>query len=378
MKGYITNGICYIFPQEAAQIPEVEADVFYVQQEDYAAWVTANESLADKLVKYNYNILAVRPKPFAGHTDDDLEPAPEPTPVFGTLNLSQDAEYNISASVETDTDWTGNELYAQDENMNFVVKLIPDENDATTLVLDENYDGNIVDAEYLDANPTGTCSIYNSLTEATYENVAYSWTNGAAQKEDPELAWSVDAWEVTIGADDNIYAELSNPHSVSPIVYSSSDEGVATINESTGEVTLVAAGVTNLQASFAGDDTYEAQTVTYALTVNAAQEPQTVEYDYNMYATDDPSDTTAIESGTFTSDGVADTVEIDGDTINLVPCTITSATQGISQVGAVVYVNEDDWQYIDDTSTRVSYYDYSNDQWVQGQGYLEIATHQPE
>lgn len=80
MKGYITNGVCYIFPQEAAQIPEVEADVFYVQQEDYAAWLAANESLADKLVKYNYSLLAVRPKPFAGHTDDDLEPAPEPDP----------------------------------------------------------------------------------------------------------------------------------------------------------------------------------------------------------------------------------------------------------------------------------------------------------
>ena len=177
MKGYITNGVCYIFPQEAAQIPEVEADVFYVQQEDYAAWLAANESLADKLVKYNYNILAVKPKPFAGHTDDDLEPT---------------------------------------------------------------------------------------------------------QKADPELSWSEEAWEVTIGADDNIYAELRNPHSVSPIAYSSSDTAVATINESTGEVTLVAAGVTNLQASFAGDDTYEAQAVTYALTVNAAEQTT---YVFDIYIT---------------------------------------------------------------------------------------------
>ena len=165
MKGYITNGVCYIFPQEAAQIPEVEADVFYVQQEDYVAWLAANESLADKLVKYNYNLLAVRPKPFAGHTDDDLEPA---------------------------------------------------------------------------------------------------------QKEDPELAWSEDSATVTIGADDNVFPTLTNPHSVT-VSYSSSDSEKASIDASTGEVTLVAEGDTTISAVFAGDDTYEAQTVTYTLTVQAAQ-----------------------------------------------------------------------------------------------------------
>lgn len=89
MKGYIINGLCYIFPQEVGQIPAVEADVIYVQAENFAAWVAANESVANKIVKYNYNVMTVQPKAWAGHTDDDLEP-----PVVNyNITYSGDASY---------------------------------------------------------------------------------------------------------------------------------------------------------------------------------------------------------------------------------------------------------------------------------------------
>lgn len=85
MKGYIKGAKCYIFPQTAAEIPEVEASVFYVQEEDFTAWVDKNESIADKLVKYNYNTITVNAKEWAGHTNDDLTPAPtQPTGVQPT------------------------------------------------------------------------------------------------------------------------------------------------------------------------------------------------------------------------------------------------------------------------------------------------------
>ena len=87
MKGYITNNKCYIFPQEAAQIPEVEASVFYVQQEDYAAWIEENESLADKISPYNYNVMTVNPKVWANHENDDLEPV---GPTYVTLTCAAD------------------------------------------------------------------------------------------------------------------------------------------------------------------------------------------------------------------------------------------------------------------------------------------------
>ena len=55
------------------------------------------------------------------------------------------------------------------------------------------------------------------------------------------------------------------------VTYESSDETVATVNETTGAVTLVGAGTTLIKASFAGDDSHYAASGSYALTV-AAQE----------------------------------------------------------------------------------------------------------
>ena len=54
------------------------------------------------------------------------------------------------------------------------------------------------------------------------------------------------------------------------VTYESSDQTVATVNASTGAVTLVGAGTTLITASFAGDDTHNAASGSYALTVAAA------------------------------------------------------------------------------------------------------------
>ena len=75
MKGYIINNRCYIFPQEVGQIPSVEAEIIYVQEEDIKAWKEANGDKADKIKKYNYNVITVRPKEWDGHKDDELGPS---------------------------------------------------------------------------------------------------------------------------------------------------------------------------------------------------------------------------------------------------------------------------------------------------------------
>ena len=56
------------------------------------------------------------------------------------------------------------------------------------------------------------------------------------------------------------------------LAYTSSDTEVATVNESTGAVTLVAAGTTLITAAFAGDDDYNPAQASYALTVEPAGE----------------------------------------------------------------------------------------------------------
>ena len=64
------------------------------------------------------------------------------------------------------------------------------------------------------------------------------------------------------------------------VTYSSSNEAAATVNSSTGAVTLVAPGVTTITASYAGDASYYPSTATYELTVvNTAANNITVTYD---------------------------------------------------------------------------------------------------
>lgn len=82
------------------------------------------------------------------------------------------------------------------------------------------------------------------------------------------LSWGTASRTATIGSADNLFPTLTNENKLA-VKYSSSDQKVATINEK-GEVTLVAAGVTEITAEFAGNDEYEAQSVTYTLTVKAA------------------------------------------------------------------------------------------------------------
>ena len=54
------------------------------------------------------------------------------------------------------------------------------------------------------------------------------------------------------------------------VTYSSSNTSVATVNASTGAITLVGAGTTVITASAPASDNYEADSATYSLTVNAA------------------------------------------------------------------------------------------------------------
>ena len=78
MKGYIINNRCYIFPQAVGQLPSIAAEVIYVQEEDIKGWKEANVAVADKIKKYNYNVITVNPKEWSGHKDDELTPVQTP------------------------------------------------------------------------------------------------------------------------------------------------------------------------------------------------------------------------------------------------------------------------------------------------------------
>lgn len=209
MKGYIYQKTLFVFPQTADEIPYVDPEVtkIAIQPEQLEAFKEANTSYADLMVAYNYNVMTVNEKVWAGHTDDDIFVPVPPTP----------------------------------------------------------------------------------------------------EPVDPELAWSDDAATVTIGADDNVFPTLSNPHYVA-VSYTSSDESAATINEN-GEITLVAAGSTTISAVWEGNDEYYAATETYTLTVEEAAAPvfewdpaESTIYTDEVYTLPTLTNTTGSEVTAWTSD----------------------------------------------------------------------------
>lgn len=82
-----------------------------------------------------------------------------------------------------------------------------------------------------------------------------------------DLKFSLSEATATVGQPftaPTLYGEKSG------VTYTSSNPNAATVNESTGEVKLVAAGTTTITASASKTDQYEAGTASYTLTVNPA------------------------------------------------------------------------------------------------------------
>ena len=90
-------------------------------------------------------------------------------------------------------------------------------------------------------------------------------------KKAPGLSWGTASREVTIGSEGNSFPTLSNENNL-PVTYSSDNTEVATI-DAEGNITLVAVGTANITAEFAGNDEFEAGSVSYKLTVKAAVDP---------------------------------------------------------------------------------------------------------
>lgn len=84
-------------------------------------------------------------------------------------------------------------------------------------------------------------------------------------KESAELAYATTTVNKAT-TDQPFVNPLTNEHGVE-VVYSSDNEAVATVDASTGEVTVVGVGQAIISADFAGNDTYSKQTVSYTLNV---------------------------------------------------------------------------------------------------------------
>lgn len=123
-----------------------------------------------------------------------------------------------------------------------------------------NTDKNPVFAAYGSAPTNGTAALalYVDLTtcvELEEAGLAYSVTSPI------EVAWD--------NKESFVKPTLANPNNLT-VTYSSSDETVATVDASTGDVTFVGNGTTTITASSAKTDTYKAGSAYYQITVTGA------------------------------------------------------------------------------------------------------------
>ena len=113
---------------------------------------------------------------------------------------------------------------------------------------------------------TATISVAGAETDYRLAPATLTYTV-IIEKDEPELSLS-GAAEITI-TQGEAFTEptLTNLHSVTPVTYASSKQGVATVDVQTGKVTVVKPGTTEISVNFAGNSNYKADKVSYKLTV---------------------------------------------------------------------------------------------------------------
>ncbi len=202
-----------------------------------------------------------------------------------TLLSGSTKEYNADPTVCTEGDVTltlngqtrwwkatnGNELrFYKGADMTFKV---PEGNVITKVELTAKVPAKFESAVGTYANGTWTGSANSVVisTNITEKNTPISsavvtyQSSSAPMKKDPALSFSETTVSGVVG--EAFVAPALTKATTAAVVYTSSDEAVATVNAETGEVTLLAAGETKITATAAENDEYNGGSASYTLTV---------------------------------------------------------------------------------------------------------------
>lgn len=112
-----------------------------------------------------------------------------------------------------------------------------------------------------------TVTVTNIAKGVKCYNISYTYEDESG-KTPTQLSWSAPTATVDLTSEVKEFPTLTkDPESLTGITYSSSNTNVATIDESTGKITLASCGSTTITAKYAGDDTYASSSATYTLRV---------------------------------------------------------------------------------------------------------------
>lgn len=162
----------------------------------------------------------------------------------------------------------------------------------------------------------------------TKANTGIKWT---ADGNAGDAVASADA-KMKTGPDDMPAAFLYNPNGLT-VSYSSSDEDVATINASTGEIVLVGVGSTTISATFAGDATYRPSTVSYTLSVD---DNRTVCYTPTFSPAAGTVDENTVVTISSTTTGSTIYYTTNGDTPVVGGLTTTAGSSGTATASVII------------------------------------------
>lgn len=200
-------------------------------------------------------------------------------------------------------------------------------NGTVTYEITENTAGATIDATTFTVTATHEGTVTVKATAAAVENkfqessASYTLTVTDSRASAP-ISFSATSAEAIMG-ETFTAPVLTNSESLT-VNYYSSNEAVATVNETTGTVTLVAPGTTNIIATFAGNATYKYTTAQYTLTVNKGAQSLPYTESFNQTI------------GEFTSDGAKATGDID-----VWNCVISADyTRATSSIGSSFYAAE--------------------------------------
>lgn len=200
-------------------------------------------------------------------------------------------------------------------------------NGTVTYAITDNTAGASIDATTGTVNVTHEGSVTVTATAAAVEgqfqesSASYTLTVTDSRASAP-ISFPVTTAEAIMG-EAFTAPVLTNSESLT-VSYYSSNESVATVNETTGAVTLVAPGTTNIIAIFAGNATYKYTTAQYTLTVNKGAQSLPYTESFNQTI------------GEFTSDGAKATGDID-----VWNCVISADyTRATSSIGSSFYAAE--------------------------------------